>query len=85
MVVDFPINEQLNETIDLTTDDEARIKSSRLYSLLMNEGAQAELQERSVPDGQIQAVQVEEEMEQVALDESVVELQVSEVSSVVDN
>ena len=36
MVVDFPLNEQLNETIDLTTDDKVCIKLSRLYLLLMN-------------------------------------------------
>ena len=49
-----------------------------------DEAVQAELQERSVPDGQIQAVQVQEEMEQADPDESVVELQVSAVSSIVD-
>ena len=34
MVVDFPLDEQLNETIDLTTDEEVGAKLSRLYSFL---------------------------------------------------
>ena len=88
MVVDFPLNEQLNETIDLTTDEEvgARLPKHRLFLTMyqQDEAVQAELLERSVPDGQIQAVQVQEEMEQADPDESVVELQVSAVSSIVD-
>ena len=88
MVVDFPLNEQLNETIDLTTDEEVGAKLSRLHPFLITyftgKAVQAELQERSVPDGQIQAVQVQEEMEQADPDESVLELQVSAVSFIMD-
>ena len=34
MVVDFPLDEQLNETIDLTTDEEVGAKSSPFHPFL---------------------------------------------------